>query len=46
MQLVAKDWKFKARSAVRGIKGRGKDSWEGTSGWEKLDAALEDLKST
>jgi hypothetical protein len=43
---VAKDWKFKARSAIRGIKGRGKDSWEGTKGWEKLDEALEDLKGS
>ncbi|KAH0551167.1 hypothetical protein GP486_007500, partial [Trichoglossum hirsutum] len=27
---VAKDWKFKARSAIRGIKGRGREMWEGT----------------
>ncbi|KIW02216.1 uncharacterized protein PV09_06371 [Verruconis gallopava] len=42
--VVAKDWKFKARSAIRGIKGRGKDSWEGTKGWDRLDEALEGLK--
>jgi tetratricopeptide (TPR) repeat protein len=39
-----KEWRFKARSAVRGVMGRGKDSWEGTSGWEKLKERLEELK--
>lgn len=43
--LVAKDWKFKARSAIRGIMGRGRDSWEGTEGWERLKDALEQLKN-
>ena len=41
---VAKDWKFKARSAVRGILGRGKESWEETSGWERLKEVMEGLK--
>ncbi|KJY01582.1 TPR domain-containing protein [Zymoseptoria brevis] len=41
---VAKDWKFKARSALRGILGRGKDSWDGTDGWDRLKAVTEDLK--
>jgi tetratricopeptide (TPR) repeat protein len=41
---VAKDWKFKARSAVRGILGRGKDSWDGTDGWDRLKAVTEDLR--
>ncbi|KAJ5164879.1 Glycoside hydrolase superfamily [Penicillium coprophilum] len=35
-QLVAKDWRFKARSAVRGILGKGKDFWDGTEGWDRL----------
>jgi len=43
--LVAKDWRSKARMAVRGIMGRGKDSWEGTKGWEQLAECLEGLKS-
>ncbi|KAF2817382.1 TPR-like protein [Mytilinidion resinicola] len=43
-EVVAKDWRFKARSAVRGIMGRGKESWEGTEGWERLVMALEGLK--
>ncbi|EMC96607.1 hypothetical protein BAUCODRAFT_70170 [Baudoinia panamericana UAMH 10762] len=43
-ELVAKDWKFKARSAVRGILGKGKAAWEGTAGWERLQAVMEELK--
>ncbi|KAI9770899.1 MAG: hypothetical protein M1840_002603 [Geoglossum simile] len=42
-ELVAKDWRFKARSAVRGIKGRSKESWEGTRGWERLTEVGERL---
>ena len=36
---VAKDWNFKARSAVRGVMGKGKESWEDTDGWERLKEA-------
>ncbi|KAJ9619250.1 hypothetical protein H2203_008579 [Taxawa tesnikishii (nom. ined.)] len=43
--LVAKDWKFKARSAVRGIMGRGKGSWEDTEGWDRLKDAMENLRN-
>ncbi|KAI5838986.1 hypothetical protein DFP73DRAFT_599270 [Morchella snyderi] len=42
---VARDWRFKARSAVRGVMGRGKESWEGSAGWERLKDTLEGLKS-
>lgn len=42
---VARDWRFKARSAVRGVMGRGKESWEDSKGWERLKEALEGLKS-
>ncbi|KAE9988818.1 hypothetical protein EG328_007422 [Venturia inaequalis] len=45
-ELVMKEWKFKSRSAVRGIMGRGKDSWEGTKGWDRLVEALEGLKGS
>lgn len=45
-ELVMKEWRFKSRSAVRGIMGRGKDSWEGTKGWDRLVEALEGLKSS
>lgn len=41
---VAKDWRAKARNAVRGILGRGKECWEDTQGWERLKARLEELK--
>ena len=44
-QLVAKDWSFKARSAVRGVMGKGKSSWEDTAGWQKLVSLLEDLRN-
>ncbi|KKY23150.1 putative tpr domain-containing protein [Diplodia seriata] len=43
-QVVAKDWKFKARSAIKGICGRAKETWEGTEGWERLREALDGLK--
>jgi tetratricopeptide (TPR) repeat protein len=44
-ELVAKDWKFKARSAVRGVNSRGKDVWEDTDGWERLKQVLSSLKN-
>jgi len=43
--LVAKDWTFKARSALRGILGRGKTTWEDTEGWTRLQDALAALKA-
>lgn len=41
--VVARDWRFKGRSVVRGVLGRGRD-WEGGRGWERLKEALEGLK--
>lgn len=35
-ELVAKDWRFKSRSAVRSVLGKGKEYFEGTEGWGKL----------
>ncbi|KAH7052044.1 hypothetical protein B0J12DRAFT_660366 [Macrophomina phaseolina] len=43
-EVVMRDWKFKARSAIKGICSRGKDTWEGTEGWERLREALAELK--
>jgi hypothetical protein len=43
-ELVAKDWKFKSRSAVRSVMGKGKENWEDSAGWEKLVERLEELK--
>lgn len=42
-ELVAKDWRFKARSAVRGILGKGKEFWEGSEGWETLKELASDV---
>jgi hypothetical protein len=41
---VAKDWRFKARTTVRGAMGKGKQNWENTEGWGKLKDSLEGLK--
>lgn len=41
--LVCKDWKFKARSAVRGVLGRGREGWEGSEGWERLKGRMGEL---
>jgi tetratricopeptide (TPR) repeat protein len=45
-ELVAKDWKFKARSAVRSVMGKGKESWEDGEGWERLVERLGELKAS
>ena len=44
-ELVAKDWKFKARSAVRGIMNKGRECWGETTGFEKLQETTEGLKA-
>ncbi|KAJ4353570.1 uncharacterized protein N0V89_005300 [Didymosphaeria variabile] len=44
-ELVAKDWKFKARSAVRSVMGKGKEAWEDSVGWDKLKDRLDELKN-
>ncbi|AEO67361.1 uncharacterized protein THITE_2116265, partial [Thermothielavioides terrestris NRRL 8126] len=36
-------WKGKARSAVRSVMGKAKESWEGSAEWERLVALLEGL---
>ncbi|KAI9882944.1 MAG: Malate dehydrogenase, cytoplasmic [Watsoniomyces obsoletus] len=41
---VAKDWRFKARNALRGVMGRGRAGWEDTEGWEKLKGRMEEIK--
>ncbi len=33
---VCKDWKFKQRTTLRSLIGRGKRSWEDSEGWNKL----------
>ncbi|MCJ1268524.1 hypothetical protein MMC22_008412 [Lobaria immixta] len=44
-ELVCKEWKFKARSAVRGVLGRAKEGWDGSEGYELLEQRLRELKS-
>jgi tetratricopeptide (TPR) repeat protein len=44
-ELVAKDWKFKAKSAVRGIMNKGRECWGETAGFEKLQETTEGLKA-
>jgi tetratricopeptide (TPR) repeat protein len=41
---VERGWRSKARAAVKGIMGRGRDAWEGSEGWETLEGRLEELK--
>lgn len=43
--LVAKDWKFKARSAVRSVLARAKEGWQGDDEYEILNERLRQLKS-
>ncbi|KAE8330117.1 hypothetical protein BDV39DRAFT_36470 [Aspergillus sergii] len=45
-ELVAKDWRFKARSAVRGILGKGKEFWEDSEGWSQLKELQSEVGST
>lgn len=44
-EVVAKDWRFKARSAIRGVIGKAKESWEGSPEMEMLAGKLSDLKT-
>jgi tetratricopeptide (TPR) repeat protein len=43
-RLVASDWRFKARNAVRSIMGRGRQAWEDSSGWVRLAERQDELK--
>lgn len=44
-ELVAKNWRFKSRSAVRSVLARAKEGWEGDDGYETLGERLQELKS-
>lgn len=41
--LVCKDWKYKARSTIKGLISKGKGRWDGTDGWERLMTARSQL---
>lgn len=43
--VVCKDWKYKARTAVRSLMSKGKNMWEGSEGWESLIAMRDELKN-
>ncbi|KAL6719794.1 hypothetical protein ACLMJK_001715 [Lecanora helva] len=43
-EVVAKDWKFKARSAIRSVLARAKEGWEGDQAYETLNDRLQELK--
>ncbi|ESZ93812.1 hypothetical protein SBOR_5807 [Sclerotinia borealis F-4128] len=36
-------WRVKAKSAVRGVMGKGREFWEGSRGWGVLEALLDEL---
>lgn len=44
-ELVARDWRFKSRSAVRSVLARAKEGWKGDDEYETLSERLQELKS-
>ncbi|KAL3960575.1 hypothetical protein ACCO45_005692 [Purpureocillium lilacinum] len=44
-ETVGSRWKGKARSAVRSVMGRGRETWEGSDGWKTLEGLMEGLKA-
>ncbi|KAL9129431.1 MAG: hypothetical protein Q9217_002105 [Psora testacea] len=44
-ETVAKDWRFKARSAARSVLARANGAWEVDDAYGKLNARLQDLKA-
>lgn len=43
--VVCKDWRYKARSCVRSLMSKGKQMWEDSAGWNRLQAVKEELSS-
>ncbi|KAH3688224.1 hypothetical protein WICPIJ_000792, partial [Wickerhamomyces pijperi] len=41
--LVCKDWKYKAKSSLKSLMSKGRMSWEGTEGWERLEECKSEL---
>lgn len=44
-ELVCKQWRFKSRSAIRGVMGKARDRWEGSDGWKRLEERMASLSS-
>lgn len=43
-ELVCKEWRFKSRTAIRGVLGRAKEGWEGSEGYESLEERMRELE--
>ncbi|KAI1108656.1 hypothetical protein F5Y14DRAFT_435575 [Nemania sp. NC0429] len=44
LESIGGRWKGKARSAIRSVLGKAKESWEGDQRWDSLQDLLEDLR--
>ncbi|KAI1948349.1 hypothetical protein LOZ57_002700 [Ophidiomyces ophidiicola] len=42
-EMVARDWRFKARSAVRSMLSKGAEVWDGSTGWARLKMLAEEV---
>lgn len=45
-EVAVKDWQYQARMTLRTVVGRTKKNWEGTETFDKLEKALEGVKSS
>jgi tetratricopeptide (TPR) repeat protein len=44
-RVIDGDWRFKARSAVRGLLGKGREMWGDSDGFRRLESIMETLKA-
>ena len=44
-KVIEGDWKFKAKTAVRGVLGKGREMWEDSNEFRRLEGLMETLKS-
>ncbi|KAI1496038.1 hypothetical protein F5X99DRAFT_401555 [Biscogniauxia marginata] len=44
LETIGAKWKGKARSAIRSVLGKAKESWEGDERWRTLHSMMEDLR--
>ena len=45
VEEIGGKWKMKARNAVRSVKGKAKEPWEGSEGWQRLEGLLEGVNN-
>jgi tetratricopeptide (TPR) repeat protein len=43
-KVIEGDWRFKGRTAVRGVLGKGREMWEDSDGFRRLEGSMEALK--